>query len=134
MSACTCDYSDMPSPVDPACPQHGVRAAPGEWVEIPPQVEGECSWPTCTEPAIWRRKEGWSVAPGSPDGDVCETHHCWEPIPRKRCRARISIRGMDRVECSQDRGHPGAHLNESSAVVWVNDGPAREIPTRGMRR
>jgi len=52
----------------------------GHWVEMPPQVEGQCSWPPCTKPATWTRKEGWMVAPGSPDGDVCEEHHCWEPI------------------------------------------------------
>lgn len=42
----------------------------------------ECSFGGCTKPAIWTRKEGWSVAPGSPPGDVCEEHHCWEKIPR----------------------------------------------------
>jgi hypothetical protein len=43
-------------------------------------VEGQCSYPGCTEQAIWKRKDGWMVAPGSPEGDVCETHHCWERI------------------------------------------------------
>jgi hypothetical protein len=51
----------------------------GEWVEIP-MAEGQCSWPPCTKQAIWKRKDGWMVAPGSPDGDVCEEHHCWEPL------------------------------------------------------
>jgi len=39
-----------------------------------------CSFYRCNEPAVWDRKEGWSVAPGSPPGPVCETHHCWEPL------------------------------------------------------
>ena len=26
------------------------------------------------------RKRGWSVAIGAPPGDVCDEHHCWEPI------------------------------------------------------
>jgi hypothetical protein len=53
----------------------------GQWVEVAPMVEGQCSYGGCTKPAIWQRKDGWMVAPGSPMGDVCEEHHCWEPIP-----------------------------------------------------
>ncbi len=52
----------------------------GQWVEVAPKTEGQCSYGGCTEQATWRRKEGWMVAPGSPEGDVCEDHHCWEPI------------------------------------------------------
>ena len=40
----------------------------------------ECSYPGCKSNAIWTRKLGWMVAPGSPPGDVCEEHHCWELI------------------------------------------------------
>jgi len=40
----------------------------------------KCSYPGCDDWAIWTRKPGWSVAPGSPEGDVCETHHCWERL------------------------------------------------------
>ena len=45
------------------------------------QMEGQCSSIGCTKPAVWTRKHGWTVAPGSPEGDVCNTHHCWEVKP-----------------------------------------------------
>jgi hypothetical protein len=48
------------------------------WVEQPPKTEGMCSYGDCTKHAIWTRKPGWIVAPGSPPGDVCDEHHCWE--------------------------------------------------------
>lgn len=50
------------------------------WVEVPPQREGGCSYPGCEKSAVWTRKPGWIVAPGSPPGDVCEEHHCWERL------------------------------------------------------
>jgi hypothetical protein len=53
----------------------------GQWVEQTPKTEGMCSYSDCTKQATWTRKMGWMVAPGSPPGDVCEKHHCWEPIP-----------------------------------------------------
>jgi len=104
----------------------------GHWVELPPQVEGQCSWPTCTLPAIWTRKLGWMVAPGSPDGDVCEYHHCWERIPVQQCQARLSLRGSDRVECAKDRGHKDGHRNFVRDIVWYEDyrTQAPDIPTK----
>lgn len=72
---CTCDMSGP----DPDCPQHGMEAhLQDEWVGSPPKTEGMCSYGNCPHPAVWRRKPGWMVAPGSPPGDVCEEHHCWE--------------------------------------------------------
>jgi hypothetical protein len=59
---------------------HSPLFVRGHWVEVPPMAEGQCSYPGCIEQAIWTRKEGWMVALGSPIGDVCEDHHCWEPI------------------------------------------------------
>jgi hypothetical protein len=44
------------------------------------QVVMTCSFTGCFKEAVWTRKPGWSVAPGSPPGDVCEEHHCWKPI------------------------------------------------------
>jgi len=104
----------------------------GRWVELPPQVEGQCSWPTCTKQAIWRRKDGWMVAPGSPEGDVCEYHHCWERIPVQQCTARISFDGRERVECSMDQGHAGGHANFERNIVWIEDHrtQAPDIPTK----
>jgi hypothetical protein len=52
----------------------------GHWVEQTPKTEGMCSYGDCTKQATWTRKMGWIVAPGSPPGDVCDTHHCWEPV------------------------------------------------------
>lgn len=109
--SCSCDYSDMPSPVDPACPQHGVKAAPGEWVEVAPMTEGQCSYAGCTERAIWQRKDGWMVAPGSPPGAVCETHHCWELIvDPEQVLPRLGVCGVQSSDrCAQPLGHTGNH-------------------------
>lgn len=41
---------------------------------------GTCTYFGCLRRAVWTRKEGWGVAPGSPPGDVCEVHHCWKRI------------------------------------------------------
>jgi len=49
-------------------------------LEKMPDFPELCSYPGCLEEAVWDRKNGWMVAPGSPEGAVCEKHHCWEKI------------------------------------------------------
>ena len=51
----------------------------------------QCSFMSCTNKALWTRKEGWMVAPGSPPGDVCEEHHCWEEIVEPEVRVPVDL-------------------------------------------
>lgn len=97
--------------VDPAVVEAMIEQAQGEWVEQPPKTEGMCSYGDCTEPAVWQRKDGWMVAPGSPPGDVCETHHCWERIvDPEQVLPRLGVCGVQSSDrCAQPLGHTGNH-------------------------
>lgn len=77
----------------------------------------QCSVIGCPLPAVWTRKPGWMVAPGSPVGDVCEDHHCWE---------RITPSPAPEIEDMpwKRRGYPRVLPDPQ----WENEGGAIEYP------